>query len=252
MTQVARTTRKGRHVHLAVVEGSSAAAGGGASGTRPPWDWARWPVLASGAGAVALFAASFFVPWWRFWLYAPQYPGGLKLVISLTGMGGDVAEIDLLNHYIGMKHLADAAPLERQLAGWGVAAIAVATLGLLAISGRKLNKLIAIPAISFPIVFIADSFYWLYSFGHQLDPKAPLRIGAFTPQMFGNGQIGQFETFARPDLGFWLAVLGVALAVVATVLRSRVCSGCVHAGTCKTACPRLMVLPDRGRAKEGA
>jgi copper chaperone NosL len=244
MTQVAKTRRTDGHVHLHVMEGSASPSAGAAAG-RAPWDWARWPVLVSGACAIGFFAASFFVPWWRFWLYAPQYPGGLKLVISLTGMGGDVAEIDLLNHYIGMKHLAGAAPLERELAGWGVAAICVVTLALLALSGRRLNKLVAVPALSFPIVFVADSFYWLYSFGHQLDPKAPLHIGAFTPQMFGNGQIGQFETFARPDAGFWLAVLGVGFACLATFLRSRVCSGCSHAGSCKTVCPRLMVLPER-------
>ena len=217
------------------------------SAARPAWDWARWPVLGSGVLAVAFFAASFFVPWWQFWLYAPQYPKGLSLVISLSGMGGDVSEIDLLNHYIGMKHLSGAAPIERHLAGYGVAAIAVLTLTLLAVSGRKLNKLVAIPAIAFPLVFLADSFYWLYSFGHQLDPHAPLRIGTFTPQMFGNGQIGQFETFARPGVGFWLAIAGVACAVLATFLRSRVCAHCAKADTCGGVCRMLMVLPAKDR-----
>lgn len=251
MTQVAKARRTDGHVHLQVIDGSGGSSAS-ASAERPRWDWARWPVMLSGLAAVGFFAASFFVPWWRFWLYAPQYPSGLKLVISLTGMGGDVAEIDLLNHYIGMKHLANAAPLERQLAGWGVAAICVLTLALLAVSGRTLNKLAAVPAIAFPLVFVADSFYWLYSFGHRLDPKAPLHIAAFTPQMFGNGQIGQFETFARPDLGFWLAVLGVVCAVVATFLRSRVCSGCAQSGACMRVCPRFMVLSDPKPAAEKA
>lgn len=155
MTPVAKNLRKDGHghVHLPVAPRASAAVA-----TKPAWDWARWPVVGSGVLAVAFFAASFFVPWWQFWLYAPQYPKGLSLVISLTGMGGDVAEIDLLNHYIGMKHLAGAASMERHLAGYGVAAIAVITLTLLAASGRKLNKLVAIPAIAFPLTFIADSF----------------------------------------------------------------------------------------------
>lgn len=231
------TAREDGHVHLHIAEPSAVVAG------RPPWDWARWPALGLGAAAVTLFVASFFQPWWQFWLYAPQYPKGLSLVISLTGMGGDVGEIDLLNHYIGMKHLAGAAPLERHLAGWGVAVISVLTLALLAFSGRKLNKIIAVPAIAFPMVFIADSFYWLYTFGHHLDPRAPLHIGAFTPQMFGNGQIGQFETFARPGAGFWLAIAGVVCAVLATLLRSRVCAHCSTA--CRGLCPRLTVLPAR-------
>lgn len=223
------------HVHLQVVDAPH----------RPPWDWARWLVVGLGIGAVGFFVASFFSPWWRFWLYAPQYPNGLRLAISLTGMGGDVHEIDLLNHYIGMRHLVDAAPTERQLAGFGVSAIAVVTLALLTVSGKTLNKLVFVPALTFPIAFLVDSFYWLYTFGHDLDPKAPLHIGAFTPQMFGNGRIGQFETFAQPATGFWLAVLGVACVFLATFFRVRVCGHCGRAGSCTAVCPRLMVLPER-------
>lgn len=240
MTNAAKSRRAHGHLHLALVDG-----GKPTSATKPAWDWARVPVLGAGAAAVALFASSFFVPWWSFSLYAPQYPKGLTLVISLTGMGGDVSEIDLLNHYIGMKHLAGAAPVERHLAGYGVALIAVLTLVLLALAGKKLNKLVALPAIGFPIGFLADSFYWLYTFGHDLDPKAPLHIGAFTPELFGNGQIGQFETFACPAAGFWIALAGVAFALLATFLRSRVCAHCPDAGTCGAVCPRIMVLPGK-------
>ena len=99
-----------------------------------------------------------------------------------------------------------------------------------------------LPAISFPLVFVADSFYWLYSFGHALDPKAPLRIGAFTPQMFGNGSIGQFDTFAQPAVGFWVAVAGVVCMVASTLIRTRVCGSCPRAKTCKLICPKKMVL----------
>lgn len=231
------------HVHLRVVDRSPPE-----GAARRPWDWARWLVVALGGMSVASFVGSFLLPWWRFWLYAPQYPKGLMLVISLTGMGGDVHEIDLLNHYIGMKHLADAAPNERMLAGYGVAAIGVLTLAGMALAGKKLNKWVAIPAVAFPVVFLADSFYWLYSFGHDLDPKAPLRIGAFTPELFGNGQIGQFATFAQPAAGFWVALAGVALAVAANVVRSRVCTHCAHASECSLVCPRAMGLPDKARS----
>lgn len=220
------------HVHLSVAS------------AKPAWDWARWLVVALGLGGALLFVLSFFQNWWGFWLYAPQYPGGLRLEIALTGMSGDVKEIDLLNHYIGMSHLEDAAPMERRLAGYGVAAIATISIALLVASGKKLNKVVAIPALAFPALFLADSFYWLYSFGHRLNPRAPLKIGTFTPQMFGNGKIGQFETFATPSLGFWLALGGVACVVLAAVVRSRVCAHCSRAGTCRASCARFMVLPE--------
>ncbi|MBK9260576.1 MAG: hypothetical protein IPM54_12220 [Polyangiaceae bacterium] len=227
------------HVHLQMVRHEH--------GAKPRWDWARWPVFVLAAASVALFATSYFQPWWHFWLYAPQYPSGLELIISLTGMGGQVHEVDILNHYIGMRHLADAAPTERQLAGYGVAIVSIVTFAFLMFSGKKLNKIVAIPAIMFPIGFLADSFYWLYTFGHDLDPKAPIKIQAFTPEMFGNGKIGQFETFAAPDLGFWLAVAGVVCALGSAFLRSRVCSNCPNAGECSAVCPRAMVMSARSR-----
>jgi len=127
--------------------------------------------------------------------------------------------------------------------------VSVVILAALIMAGKKLNRLVAIPAISFPLIFLADSFYWLYSFGHQLNPKAPLRIAGFTPQLFGNGKIGQFETFATPALGFWIAVAAVALAVAATVVRSRVCAHCKRADGCGAICPRAMVLPEHGGSR---
>jgi hypothetical protein len=63
--------------------------------------------------------------------------------------------------------------------------------------------------------------------------------------MFGNGKIGQFETFAQPALGFWLALAGVAFVLSAVVVRSRVCAHCSAAGRCGATCPRLLVLPER-------
>ncbi|HNL29921.1 MAG TPA: hypothetical protein PKL94_08165, partial [Saprospiraceae bacterium] len=54
--------------------------------------------------AIAL-VVSIFVPIWRIDLDAPQYPEGLRMLISANGLGGDVEIINGLNHYIGMKTL---------------------------------------------------------------------------------------------------------------------------------------------------
>ncbi len=221
------------HFHLAVATPAPAAS---------RMSLERWAVILLALASAGLFAYSFYLPWWDFQLYAPQYPKGLKLVISLTGVTGDVKEINILNHYIGMKSLENAAPFERSMAGYGIAAVGIAVVTLSLLAGKKLTKLVAIPAIALPVLFLADSFYWLYKFGHDLDPKAPLKIGTFTPQLFGNGEIGQFGTFAQPHLGFWLATAGAALAIAATVLRARVCNSCSRAGTCAMTCPQVLVL----------
>jgi copper chaperone NosL len=200
-------------------------------------------VLVTCFAAMAAIANSNFEPWWRFRLYAPQYPSGLDLVISLNGVSGDVSEVNILNHYIGMRSLDQAAPIERQLASFAVSATIAVSLLLCVFAGRRITRLIAVPSIALPVLFVADSVYWLYSFGHDLNPRAPLRIGGFTPQMFGNGTIGQFDTFAQPGAGFWWACSGALLFVVAAWLRGRVCSSSGSADRCSFFCSRLLVLP---------
>lgn len=155
---------------------------------------------------------------WTFTLYAPQYPRGLTLHISLTGLAGDVREVDMLNHYIGMSSLQHAAPLERQLAEYGICALVSALLVTALLGGVRFRKWLPVMAALLPLGFIADSFYWLHRFGHELDPRAPLRIPAFTPQLFGNGEIGQFMTFATPQVGFFMTVAAVGVLVAGCLL----------------------------------
>jgi copper chaperone NosL len=213
-----------------------------------------WPlritVVALSIAAAALFLASYFFPWWRLWLFAPQYPKGLEVGIALTGVTGDVRELNILNHYIGMSPLELAAITERRLAAEGVGIIAGLGVLLTLITGRRVGWLIAVLGAAFPITFVIDSQYWLYRFGHTLDPKAPIRLPPFTPQMFGTGQIGQFMTFSRPDPGFWIAVGGVACLVLAAVLRRRVCDQCARKGSCGVVCPSAFVGPGAGLPKE--
>src|SRR5688572_10378201 len=136
--------------------------------------------------AIASLLASYRLAWWTFILYAPQYPSGLRLHVSLTGVSGDVSEVDTLNHYIGMASLANAAPNERALAGYGITVLCVLLVGTLLFAGRRLSRLILIPGAALPVAFLVDTFYWLYRFGHSLNPAAPLKIEPFTPAMFGN------------------------------------------------------------------
>lgn len=207
-------------------------------------DWhnkQRWLVLGLAIGSVCLFAVSYFLPWWNFELVAPQYPKGLHLVVSLTGITGDVSEINIINHYIGMAHLDDAAKLERALAGWLVGGLGVAVLALTLFSGKRLNLLLALVALGFPVGFVADTMYWLYTFGHDLDPRAPVHIAPFTPTLFGAGKVGQFATVATPTWGFWLAMTGVALAAIASWQRRKVCQACPAAAACETLCRHGLV-----------
>ncbi len=204
--------------------------------------WRRWLVVVMTVGAVATIASALSMPWWHFTLYAPQYPHGLAMQISLTGVSGDISEIDELNHYIGMAKLEGIAPVERHLAPAGVAVLVALTLLLTIATGRKTGWLIALPAVAFPLTFMADAYYWLHLAGHALDKHAPIHLPAFTAQMFGTGKIGQFLTFAAPSSGFWVACAGAALVIAATAIRQRsVCAHCSLRGQCGAVCKTALL-----------
>lgn len=203
--------------------------------------WRRYAVAGLSVAAVALWIASLYLPWWQFYLFAPQYPNGLVLDISLRGLGGDAKEISMLNHYIGMKSLEEAATLERQLAVWGIGLVAILSVGLTLVVGKRWNWLVLLPALGLPLGFVGDSMAWLYHFGHSLDKHAPLNIPAFTPQFFGWGKIGQFTTYAMPLAGFWVALAALAVMVWATLWRRRICKTCPLLASCGNTCAHKLV-----------
>ena len=75
----------------------------------------------------------------------------------------------------------------------------------------------------------------------SLDPKAPLRIAAFTPQFFGWGEIGQFSTYAMPLAGFWTALGALGLMLGAALWRQHICRSCPLFAHCGPTChPKLL------------
>ena len=173
----------------------------------------RRPTILLGLAALLLLI-SLFLPYWQMTLLAPQYPGGLSVQVYVNRLTGDVNEIDGLNHYIGMRPLAEAAQLERSVS---VAAIAVLALLLLAaiFVHTRWAALLALPAILMPFLFLADMYFWMRNFGLNLDPRAPLSsaIKPFVPPILGTGRVGQFDTIATFHIGLYLAFLAAGLIV---------------------------------------
>ncbi len=167
----------------------------------------RMPVLAA-----VLLAASLVLPYWQLTLYAPQYPGGLRVFVYLTHVAGDAQEVTSLNRYIGMKPLEQAAPVER-----AVAVPVVLALGALAVLSGTLRGpwrwLLRLPLVLFPLGFFADLAAWLWYYGHSMDPAAPIRLEPFMPTILGRGVIAQFQTVASLQVGFYLALAASLVAL---------------------------------------
>jgi len=179
-----------------------------------PSDPYRRPLWLFGFAGL-LLVASIFLPYWRLELVAPQYPDGLVIDVYVNDMVGDVGELEGLNHYVGLPGFDEGAVVERQIAVAGILAL----VGLL-VAGFFIHTrwvlLFAVPAALFPVVFLADLQYWLYRYGHDLDPAAPFAnaVGEFTPPVLGPAEIAQFDTMALPLAGLWMAIAATVLIAV--------------------------------------
>jgi len=182
--------------------------------------WARITVLAA---SIALLVA-FALPLWKITLEAPQYPEGLGMLVrvnTITGVGPhDLANINNLNHYIGMKPIVPESIPELRLMPWILGALA--GWGLLAAAvGRRwmicgFFSLLAVTAVA----GLADFWRWGYDYGHDLDVEnAAIRIPgmAYQPPVIGSKKLLNFTAHSWPATGGWLALAAGLAAAVACI-----------------------------------
>lgn len=159
--------------------------------------------------------AVILLPIWRIELIAPQYPEGLEMFIYSYKLGGQVEIINGLNHYIGMKVLRAEDFVEFKVLPYiiGVYALFFIIVGIVA--RRKLVYILLGAFILFGIVAMVDFYIWLYNYGHNLDPTAPIIVPgmAYQPPLIGYKQLLNFLAFSIPDIGGWIFIAcGVLLA----------------------------------------
>ncbi|MBW2191203.1 MAG: hypothetical protein JRG93_16765 [Deltaproteobacteria bacterium] len=167
----------------------------------PIFPWAR----VSLALLTIFVGLSFTAPMWHINMQAPQYPEGLDLYIYSYKVdggndGNDVQEINTLNHYIGM------APLDRTSLtdlDW-IPFLFVSTMIDLLVMTTYAG-----------IFGFGRLAYKLYTFGHDLDPRAPIDVEPFMPVMWGQKQIANFLTAANPGLGtVYVAIFATGLTLL--------------------------------------
>lgn len=179
------------------------------------------PRLLIVAAAVALVVV-YFLPLWSMTMFAPQYEDGLRLFIygyklESGNSGQDAKEIDVLNHYIGMKSLSAEDFPEFTWIPFALGAFALLFLRA-AVLGR-LHQLVDVLMlyVCFGLFSMASFAYKLHSYGHDLDPTAPIRVKGFMPPMFGYRQIANFEVYSYPG-GAAYALTAVALLLIAALV----------------------------------
>jgi copper chaperone NosL len=171
--------------------------------------------------AAVAIGVSFCFPLWKMHLVAPQYSDGLDLLIwpykiQGGGLNGQhLAEINNLNHYIGMKAIEQADFLEMIWMPFVFGLIILLILRSM-VFGEMSNVVDLFALYTYFGLFSIGSFWYrLYQYGHNLDPRAPVHIKPFTPLLIGVKQIANFREYSYPQTGAYLLCLSVLLIVLA-------------------------------------
>jgi hypothetical protein len=193
--------------------------------------------------AMALLAVAFFSPIWWVSLKAPNYPphtfpDGVRIQFQFNGVKNGcqlraskevdeenealdcVHEMNTINHYIGMKPIAEGARFEIMAAPYLFIGLGLMLFAFLFYSG-PFWWMLPLPAIVAPVGFVADYSGWLWYYGHTLSPLGAFTVKAFMPTVFGEGKVAQFSTFSYPNYGFALLLAASAALILAALLRRK-------------------------------
>ena len=176
--------------------------------------------------ASLILVSVFFLPLWQISLEAPQYPEGIGLYIGIDNVTGqkpnDLKNINGLNHYIGMQEIVPESIPELKIMPWIMGSLIV--LGLVAaISGKPWVGYLWVGLfITVLLVGLVDFYLWEYDYGHNLNPKAAIRIPgmAYQPPLIGSKKLLNFNATSWPALGGWIAFASLVIGGF-TMLRVR-------------------------------
>ena len=178
--------------------------------------------------AALMVMLTFVFPLWYIDLEAPQYPEGIGLQIWINQIVGqnphDLANINGLNHYIGMKEIEPESIPELKIMPYLM--IFMMLFGLMAgIFGKR--TLVYIWILLFVImaaIGMYDFYMWEYDYVHDLNPLAAIKIPgmAYQPPLIGSKMLLNFNAISMPHIATYILAFVVLLAVVALVIDIKV------------------------------
>jgi len=179
------------------------------------------------AASIAL-GLLYVLPVWTIDLEAPQYPEGLGMVIRLNTIEGqkphDLANINNLNHYIGMQRIVPESIPELRIMPMIVAVLMVTGIGVAFLGRRTLLYAWTVGFLAISAIGLADFWKWEYDYGHNLDEEnAIIKIPgmSYQPPLIGSRQILNFTAHSWPGSGGWIAILAASTAVVVSLSELR-------------------------------
>ena len=184
----------------------------------------RW-ILAVGA---LLLIGTYIFPLWSITVEAPQYPEGLGIYIRINTVDGhaknDLKNLNLVNHYIGMKEIVPESIPELKYMPPIVGFLIVSGL-LVAWKGGKKTLYVWLAFFSLlALIGLIDFYLWNYDFGHNLYTEhAAIQIEGMTyqPPLFGTKTMLNFVTTSLPSWGGIAAFISIFMGYLAAFLTWR-------------------------------
>jgi nitrous oxidase accessory protein len=166
--------------------------------------------------AVLALVAAWFLPWWYMNSRAPQY--GQRVLVVAVGpraVSGDLREMDMLGHYVGIRSMESFAKIERTFAPLGMAGVVAGLLLAPWLRRRWLRFLAVLPALIFPLVFVVDLKLWMNKAVNDRSPEAALTLTVqrIDARLFTDYAVGQFQVSPQLGAGLYLACLAGLLGL---------------------------------------
>lgn len=179
--------------------------------------------------STVLLLGVFFFPLWRITLDAAQFPGGLELNIWINRFTGAeegdyiIQNINILNHYIGMQYIEpDSIPELKYFPFVIYSMIAFALLTVVLNKKWFYASWMAVMLV-LSVLGIYDFYLWMYDYGHNLDPNAPIILEGVTymPPLFGEKDLLNFYVTSYPAMGTLLLGASMLFSAMAVYFKTR-------------------------------
>jgi hypothetical protein len=175
-----------------------------------------------------LFLLGLFVyPLWKIQLEAPQYPIPLGMYIHINKISDerpfDVKNINLMNHYVGMKEIPEHM---KEFDIFPPVIIAMVILGVfIGFVGNWKWYLAWFALMSIMgLIGMYDFYLWEHEYGYDLDPHAIMKftnpdgsIMGFQPPLYGSKKILNFVAHSYPSTGAFLMLIGMVMTFLAVI-----------------------------------
>lgn len=174
--------------------------------------------------SVLLLIPVLFLPVWTVYLEAPQYPEPIGMYIFIDKIQGinenDLDNINLLNHYIGMKKIIPESIPELKYMKYGVYAFIFLGIAAFISKKKQLFYTWTVMLILSSALTLYDFNKWEIDYGSNLDPKAPIKVPGMTykPPLIGQKQLLNITATSLPSWGGILLITSILFSSCSVVM----------------------------------